>query len=208
MNLRNLAIMTITIALGTLSASAQQREGSVTFTDHSNQSVTISRFGTVLGFKNSYGKESMPDNIYRICLCGKKTPCIETATIPSEQTSSKLEVEFPRKGIKLKKGQTLVVTAMFRQAEITVERRLEWKAGSSSVKIDEIISASKPLCLCTFEEEEKEDKPVARMTMKMCAGPPGWICPPRTSSAGHLKERIPQDDLTLRLFSILLDFSK
>ena len=175
MNIGKLVILLITIAFGALSAAAQQGDDSVTFTDHSNQSITISRFGTVLNFKTSNGKETVPSNVYRICPCGEEAGCIESTTIPSEKTSSQLEVEFPKKGTTLKKGQALVITATFRHAELTVKRRLNWKAGSSLVNIDEVISASKSLCPCTFEKPA-----LLRLEMKMCPGPPGlWLltCP-------------------------------
>ena len=177
MNIGKLIVLSVTIALGTLSVRAQ---GDVTFTDDSNQSVTISRFGTVLVLKNSKGKETVPNNIYRVCPCGDKGPCIESAIIPSKETKSQFEVVFPKEGTTLKKGETLVVMATFSQGEITVKRRLSWEAGSSAVAIEENISASKPLCVCTFEE--KLEKAVLRLEAKMCPRPPGspgyWTCPP------------------------------
>ena len=178
MNIGKLVILLITIALGALSASAQQGDGSVTFTDNSNQSITISRFGTVLNFKNSYGKETAPGKVYRVCPCSKKEPCIESDVIPSKETKSQFEVTFPKEGTTLKKGETLVVTATYHQAELTVRRRVNWEAGSSSVAVDEVIYASKPLCVCTFELE----KASLKLTAKNCPRPPGsidwWICPP------------------------------
>ena len=181
MNIGKLIILLITIALGGLSAAAQQGDGSVTFTDHSNQSITISRFGTVLNFKNSNGKETVPGNVYRVCPCGDKGSCTESTSMPSEKASSKLEVVFPKKGTALKKGQTLVVTATFRQADIEVKRSLNWEAGSSSVKIEDAVSGSKPLCLCTFDEPV-----LLTLEAKMCPRPPGspgyWTCPPSLES--------------------------
>ena len=197
MKIRNLVVLSFTIALGMLNVRAQDRDGSVTFTDRSNQSITISRFGTVLNFKNSNGKETVPANIYRVCPCGEKEPCLETATAPSKETSSKLQVESPKERTTLKKGETLVVTATFRMGELTVKRRVSWQAGASSVKIEESISSSKPLCPCTFEE-----KPVLLLEMKMCPGPPGpgWICPPLTE--------IHPEAMRLMTVVTLLDFSK
>lgn len=177
MDIRKLIILLITIACGALSAAAQQ--DSVTFTDHSRQSITISRFGTVLNFKNSNGKETVPGNVYRVCPCGEKAGCIESTSIPTDKTSSQLEVVFPKKGTTLKKGETLVVTATFRMEELTVKRSLKWTAGSSLLETDEVISGSKPLCSSTFE-----DKGLLRYEMKMCPRPPGaplslyWTCPP------------------------------
>ena len=197
MKILNLVILSITIALGVMYGPAQDREGSVTFTDRSNRTITISRFGTVLSFKNSNGKEIAPANIYRICPCGDKGPCIESATTPSKDTISKFEVESPKKGTTLEDGETLVVTATFRQGDLTVMRRLTWVAGSSSVKTEESISASKPLCPCTFE-----DKKVLALEMKMCPGPPGFyfICPPLTEISEDAMKQ-------MKLISIL-DFSK
>ncbi|HEX7333934.1 MAG TPA: hypothetical protein VF290_20690 [Pyrinomonadaceae bacterium] len=177
MNSGKLIILLITIALGATSAAAQQ--DSVTFTDHSKQSITISRFGTVLNFKNSKGKETVPGNVYRVCPCGQKASCIESTSIPSDKTSSQLDVMFPKKGTTLKKGETLVVKATFRYEELTVRRSLKWTAGSTLFESEEVISGSKPLCSSTFEDEG-----LLRFEMKMCPRPPGaplalyWTCPP------------------------------
>jgi len=176
MRIRNLVVLAITIILGALSAKAQDRDGSLTFTDHSNRSITISRFGAVLSFKNGDGKQTAPANTYRVCPCGAQAGCIESATKPDDKTSSKFDVEFPKKGTTLEKEQTLVVSATFRHGDLTVMRRISWEAGSNAVKIDEVISSSKPLCPCILE-----DKPPARvLEMKMCPRPPipGYICPP------------------------------
>ena len=178
MKLRGLVVLTITIILGTLFAHAQGDEGARTFTDQFNQSITISRFGTVLSLKTSNGKETVPANVYRVCPCGEKAGCIESATLPSEKISSTLEVTSPKKGTTLSKGETLVVMVTFSQGELTVKRTLTWEAGSNSVTIDEIISSSKPLCSCTLEDKPSEGLPVAAYTMKMCPGPPGFTCPP------------------------------
>jgi hypothetical protein len=67
----------------------------------------------VLRFKNSKRKGKAPTNIYRICPCGQQSGCVESATLPSEKISSTLEVEFPKKGTTLSKGETLVATATF-----------------------------------------------------------------------------------------------
>ena len=180
MNIKKLVILLITIALGALTAPAQEGDGSVTVTDLFNQSVTISRFGTVLNLKNSNGKETVPKNIYRVCACGESGPCIESAIIPSKETRVQFEV-FPKKG-PLKKGETLVVIAAFRHGQLSVKRRISWEAGSSSVEFGEAIYASKPLFACTFEE--KMQKISLRLEKKMCPRPPGgyerdWlICPP------------------------------
>ena len=177
MRIRNLLVLTITIVVGTLSVSGQDRNGSTTFTDQSNRSITISRFGTVLNFKNGDGKEAAPANTYRVCPCGEKAGCIESATIPDDKANSKFEVEFPKKGTMLNKSETLVVRSTFRHGDLTVERRLSWAAGSNLVKIDEVISSPKSLCPCALEEKQ----PVkVLLDMKMCPRPPipGFICPP------------------------------
>lgn len=184
MKLRGLVVLTITVILGTLFAHAQGDEGARTFTDQFNQSVTISRFGTVLRFKNSNGKERAPTNIYRICPCGQQSGCVESATLPSEKISSTLEVEFPKKGTTLSKGETLVATATFSQADLTVMRRVTWDAGATEVTIDEIISSSKALCSCTLEDKPTEGIPVVAFEMKQCPGPPkfwSFTCPPYIS---------------------------
>ena len=184
MKLRGLVVLTITIILGTLFAHAQGDEGARTFTDQFNQSVTISRFGTVLSFKNSNGKETAPTNIYRICPCGQQTGCVESATLPSEKIKSTLDVEFPKKGTTLSKGETLVATATFSLADLTVMRRISWEAGSNEVTFDEISSSSKALCSSTFEDKPTDGIPVVAFEMKMCPGPPkfwSFTCPPYIS---------------------------
>ena len=176
MRIRNLLVLTITIVIGTLSVSGQDRNGATTFTDQSNRSITISRFGTVLNFKNGDGKEAAPANTYRVCPCGENT-CIESATIPDAKADAKFDVEFPKKGTTLGKGETLVATSSFRHGDMTVSRRLSWEAGSNLVKIDEVISSPKSLCPCASEEKQ----PVkVLLDMKMCPRPPipGFICPP------------------------------
>ena len=189
MRIRDLIILAMTIVLGALSVSGQNRDSSVTFTDHSNRSITISRFGTVLSFKNGDGKQAAPTNTYRVCPCGENAGCIESATIPDGKTDSKFDVEFPKKGTTLDKGETLVVKSTFSQGDLTVTRRLSWEAGSNLVKIDEVISSAKPLCPCAFEGKP----PVKVLTeMKMCPRPPipGFICPPYTELSSDALNRM------------------
>ena len=177
MRIRNLIVLAMTMVLGALYVSGQGGESSVTFTDHSNRSITISRFGTVVSFKNGDGKEAAPANSYRVCPCDDKTNCIESTNIP-DKTDSKFDVEFPKKGTTLGKGETLVATSKFRQGDLTVVRRLSWEAGSNLVKIDDVISSPKSLCPCAFQEEKPQVKVL--LDMKMCPRPPipGFICPP------------------------------
>jgi hypothetical protein len=189
MRIRNLLVLTITIVIGTLSVSGQDRKGATTFTDQSNRSITISRFGTVLNFKNGDGKEAAPANTYRVCPCGEKT-CIESATIPDDKTDSKFEVEFPKKGTTIDKGETLVATSSFRHGDLTISRRLSWEAGSNLVKIDDVISSPKSLCACAFEEEKPPVKVL--LDMKMCPRPPipGFICPPYNELSSDAMKRM------------------
>jgi hypothetical protein len=198
MKIRDLVVLLITIALGTLYASAQEGDGSVTFTDHANRSVTINRFGTVLKLKNSNGKETVPANVYRVCSCGEKEPCIESVFI-SKETKSQFVVEFPNKGTTLKEGEALVVTATFRQGDLSVKRRLNWQAGSSSVELEQVVSGAKPLCATTFEQ--KPEIPLLRLEGKMCPRPPGdiswYTCPPDLTDASNVM-----------MSSILLYFTK
>lgn len=185
MNIGKLILLLITIALGAPSAAAQG-DGSLTFTDHLNQSVTINRLGAVLKLKTSNGKETLPNNIYRVCPCGESGLCIESAIIPSKETQLQFEVVFPRKGTTLKKGETLVVAATFRQAEFWVKRYLRWEAGFSSVEFDEAIHASRSSCGCKVEA--KLEKISFLQYGKMCPRPPGerdsnWVtCPPETNT--------------------------
>ena len=193
MKIRNLLVMAITLAFGTLCAAAQTGDGSKTFTDDTKQSITISRFGTVLSFADSNGKKSVPNDAYRVCLCGEKSPCTKSATAPSEKTKSELEGEFPKQGTPLKTGETLVLTATFHKEELTVERRLTWVAGYSLVRIDETISSSKALCVLTLAKKGLS------MQYKMCPRPPGFavldlegffICPPPNSLVNPEAEQI------------------
>ena len=174
MKIRNLVVLSIAIGLGIVSAAAQKTDGALTFTDHLKRSITISRFGTVLNLRNSAGKEIMPPNVYRICLCGEQGPCIESSGMPSKDPKVELNVESPRSGTTLMRGQTLIITVKFSQGEITVTRRLTWKDGSDSVTSEETITAPRGLCVCTFNPEPK----TVRSAMKMCPGPPGLPCPP------------------------------
>ncbi|MGH9929441.1 MAG: hypothetical protein ACREA9_09445, partial [Pyrinomonadaceae bacterium] len=171
MKIRNLLVMAITIALGAISAAAQEPDGSKTFTDQSKQSITISRFGTVLSFTNSNGKKIVPKNAYRVCLCGEKNPCIDSATAPSDEIRSALIVVSQTLGTALKNKDTLVVSAKFHKDDLTMERRLTWVAGSSLVRIDETVSAPKALCFSTFAAQGQI------VASKMCPSPPQYYLP-------------------------------
>lgn len=174
MKIRNLVVVAITIALGTLCAQAQERDGSVTFTDEFKQRITISRFGTVLSFTNSDGKQIVPNHTFRVCPCGEKSRCVES-NAPTDGTTATLEVEFPQRGATLKKGQTLIVAATVRLEAMTLKRRLAWLAGSSVVEIVEAVPESST-AVCSFEERAKV--PIG----KMCPRPPvlgvHLKCPP------------------------------
>ena len=188
MRIRNLFILAMTIVFAALSVSGQDRDSSATFTDNSNRSLTISRFGAVLSFKNGDGKQTTPASTYRLCPCGENAGCIESTTMP-DKTDSKLDVEFPKKGTTIKKGETLVVTSTFRHGELTFTRRLSWEAGSDLVKIEEVIASTKPLCPCALES-----KPPVKvlLEMKMCPSPPipGFICPPYTEVTSDAMKRM------------------
>lgn len=174
MKIRNLLILAITIALSTVCAPAQERDGARTYTDDSKQAITISRFGTVLNFRKSDGKEIVPDHNYLACPCGDKSHCVGSKA-PTNVTTATLEVEFPKQGATLKKGETLIITAMVSGEAMTLKRRLAWMAGSSVVEIVETISESKT-AVCSFEESALV--PLG----KMCPRPPGAApslkCPP------------------------------
>lgn len=176
MKIRNLLVLAITIALGTLCAQAQERDGSMSFTDHLKQGITISRFGTVLSFKNSRGREIEANNTYKVCLCGSNS-CIESVNVPPEGTSAVLKVEFPKQGAAIENGQTLIVTATVRGSDLTVTRQLAWVAGSSVVNIDETISASSAVAVCSFTEIGRR-----QLVYNHCPGPPGK-CPPKIRAA-------------------------
>lgn len=132
MKIRNFLILLITMTSATLSAAAQQDDGSVTYTDYSKQSITISRFGTVRRFKNSDGKEIVPNHRYRVCSCGNKSQCVDSDA-PTDTTIGKLEVVSPRKGTTLGKGEVLMVDATVSLGELSVMRRLAWVAGTNVV---------------------------------------------------------------------------
>ncbi|MGH9971706.1 MAG: hypothetical protein ACREBG_28465 [Pyrinomonadaceae bacterium] len=176
MKIRNLLVMGITIALGTLCAAAQDLDGSMTFTDNLNQSITISRYGAVLSFKNSKGLENATNDAFRICTTDSK--CIESAIAPTEGTSAELKIKLPEQGVTIEMGQRLVVTATVRGADLTVTRKLEWLAGSSVVNVDETIAVSSATTISSFIEGGEHflslDKP--------CPVPPGGVCPFGTRS--------------------------
>ena len=198
MKIRTLVVLLITTSLATLSGPAQERDGSVTFTDSSNQAITISRYGAVLSFRNSKGQEIVPGNAYRVCLCGEKGPCIESTTALTDETISKFEVVFPRQGTTLKNGQTLIVRATSGQKDLMVERKLTWLAGSGTAEANDAISSSKSLCFCTFEEKTLK---VLEMK-KMCPRPPWYLpCPPESKSQ-------PDDVQKLMTIKSAYDFSK
>lgn len=190
--IRNLFVLTFTLTLGTLSALGQKP---MTITDHLNQQITVNRFGAVVSFRNRSRLETIPTSTHRVCPCGEQAACIESAKAPSDETESTLRVEFPRRGTTLKNGQTLVVTATFRQGVLTVKRRLTWRAGSSVVRIDETLTSSKSLCVSTFEQK------TVSLEMKMCPRPPGYLpCPPKS----QLRSEAVQEVVTTTVF----DFSK
>lgn len=162
MKIRNLLVLTMTMALTTLcvsaqqsggnvtSVSAQQGWGNVTITDSSNQSLTISRFGTVVRFKDKNDKLSELKHTYKICTCGKQPRCIEPNSA-TEQAQASLKAVFPKPGKKLKMGQSLKAVAIVKLGGVTVTRRLAWPAGSSVVYVVETVTADKAE-VCSISE--------------------------------------------------------
>lgn len=172
MKIRNLLVLATTMVLGTLGAQAQERDGSMTFTDHMKQSITVSSFGTVLSFRNSKGRETAQDSAYKVCPCGSSGKCIEWRNAPIDGISSELTVENPQQGMALDQEQTLVVTATVRQGELTLTRRLSWLAGSRVYTIDETISSSVNMDICLLKETAKT-LTSATIDFKMKPPPPG-----------------------------------
>jgi hypothetical protein len=172
MKIRNLLVLTIAMALSSLCAQAQANDGSMTFTDHLGQSITISSFGTVLSFKDSKGLENATDNYFRIGPYGNNGPFPWIDSRKAAGTSASLKAKFPRPGATLAKGQMLDVTATVHQGSLTVTRRLTWPAGSSVVKTDVTISASSAVVVGTLEET------VGGLRDIPCPDPPGEAkCP-------------------------------
>lgn len=197
MKIRNLLVLTIAFGLGALSVQSQEPNGSMTFRDHLGQSISISRFGTVLSFLNSDGKEIVIGHDYRVCPCGQKDRCMDSKT-PVDGTSAALEAEFPKQRVTIEKGQTLIIVATVRLDDMTLRRRMAWMAGSSVVEIIETVSASLT-AICGLDESAKV--PLG----KMCPGPPGRTalkCP-----AAELKQPVCAVDCQL-LRKVSMDLSK
>lgn len=178
MKIRNLLVLAITMALATLCAQAQERDGSLTYTDHAKQSITISRFGTVLSFKDGTGNEIVPQHTYRVCPCGDRSRCVDSAA-PTVGTKATLNVGFPKRGTQLRKGQTLIIKATVSLEGLTLRRRLAWVAGSSVVEIVET-NLGRKAAICAFDES------TIVLTGMMCPrppeglreAPPSFKCPP------------------------------
>lgn len=182
MKIRNLFFLTITIVLGSISAEAQEREGSLTFTDHLKQSITITRFGTVLTFKNSSGRQSAGNHAFRVC--PRDGQC--TGSDNNSRTKGELSVSFPTQGTALKKGETLVVTATVRGPNLTVTRKLMWVAGSRFVNVEERVSALR-------------DTDITRLTESVAGVLRASPCPPPPPEEAKCPERlrISQGKMTL-----------
>lgn len=180
MKIRTLFFLAITIVLGSISAEAQEREGSVTFTDHLKQSITITRFGTVLSFKNSSGRQNAGNHGFRVC--PRDGQC--TGSDNNSRTKGELSVSFPT-GTALKQGEILVVTATVRGPELTVTRKLMWVAGSSLVNIEERVSALR-------------DTNITRLTESVAGDlRPNPCPPPPPEEAKCPQPRISQGKMTL-----------
>lgn len=181
MKIRTLFFLAITIVLGSISAEAQERDGSVTFTDHLKQSITITRFGTVLTFKNSSGRQSAGNHGFRVC--PRDGQC--TGSVNNSRTKGELSVSFPTQGTTLKQGETLVVTATVRGPELTVTRKLTWVAGSSLVNVEERVSALR-------------GTDITSLTESVAGGLSANPCPPPPPEEAKCPEpRISQGKMTL-----------
>lgn len=150
MKLRNLLVLTITLALAALCAQAQESEGARTFTDHLGQSITISRFGTVLSFKDSKGLQNATDHAFRICPACGDNKCIDSRRALTDGTSVELKVKFPEHGDTIRKNKTIIATATVRQGALTLTRQVTWRAGARVVIIDETISVSNVIAASTW----------------------------------------------------------
>jgi hypothetical protein len=174
--MKNFLMLTIIMALTTVCVPAQQRDDEVTFSDHQNQSITVSRFGTVMSFIDRNGNKMLPKHTYRICPCNTGAPCFESQA-PTNEASADLSVVFPAKGKKLKQGQSLKIQATVHLPGRTVIRRLVWKAGSSTVHIQTLTWSLAQLC-CIGEQSV-----ILIMEHHGCSMPPpdggfSFSCPP------------------------------
>lgn len=186
MKMRNALVLAITIAVTTACAQAQEADGSVTFMDNFGQSITISRFGTVLRFKDSKGQENATENYFRIGPYGNTGPFPWIDSRKAGEASAVLRIAFPKSGATLEKGQVMEVTATVSQGGLTVTRRLTWPAGSSAVNIDETISAPGASIVGTLEEGI-----VGNLKLHPpCPGPQGeGNCPPETPTAFRIMSK-------------------
>lgn len=178
MKTRNLLVLVVTLGLGTLSAQAQERDGSRSFTDHLKQRITISRFGTVVSFTNSKGVKKETKNTFRICPRDSKQ-CTESADASSGKTE--FHRDSPKAGTTLKEGETLIVTATVHGPVFEVSRHLTWVGGSSAVSIQETISALRDIDVHNIIE-----RVTGQLRIDICPPPPGGQgkCPPRGALRG------------------------
>jgi hypothetical protein len=158
MKIRNLLVLMMTIALTTICAAAQ--DGYVTIKDHTNQSLTVSRFGAVVKFIERDGHEIVPKHNFRICSCNNAWPCFDSEDPKDARVT--LEVLSPvnnqkqkrpqilgfqlGKRLELKRGKSLELQATIAFRGVTVMRRLVWTAGSSSVRIQTLTWSGDPIC--------------------------------------------------------------
>lgn len=194
--MRNLLMLTITMALATVCVSAQRRDDKVTFSDFRNQSITVSSFGTVLKFIDRNGNEIVPEHTFRICSCNNWSPCFESKD-PTKEATATLLVLFPVKSKKarsrvlklpwlgggpvLKPGQSLQLQATIALEDRTVMRRLVWSAGSREVQIQTLTWSGSPVCCINEQSLALRD-----ISHHGCNAPPpeggyGFICPPPPS---------------------------
>jgi len=174
MKIRNLVVLMITVALATLSVSAQ-----VTITDNSNQSLMISRFGTVVKFRNRFNRRFEPDHTYKICTCSTTPRCIEPNLIGT--ATATLKVEFPQSGTRLRSNESLKAVATVKLGRVTLTRRLEWLAGSSVIYVVDTVAADSTN-VCSIEERgvvlsDSCSMPPPSQTavaQVRCPPPPAW----------------------------------
>lgn len=178
MKIRNLLVLAIIGATAALFVPAQESDGSMTFTDQFGQSITISRFGTVLSFKDRKGRVSQPGNNFRICASGDDSQCINSGK--ADGSSASLKGKFPEPGEVLAKGQMVDVTATVQRGVLTVTRRVTWWPGTTVVKLDETLSASSATVVDVIEESAGPNG-----LRPPCPPPaePNYKCPPELRDA-------------------------
>lgn len=148
MKIRNLFLLTTITLLVSISAAGQERDGSVTFTDHLKQTITISRFGTVRTFTNGKGRRVVANHTFRVC--PRYGKC--TGSDKNSSGKSELSVTFPKERTSLKEGEALIVTANVTGPKLRVIRKMTFVAGSTSVDIEETVSSTQDTDIASLLE--------------------------------------------------------